>query len=121
MSSARRMRRESARLQPGKLRAVAVFAVTESGARRDQGRPELALPCPASASALPPPVPRCGEEDKSASSGLRDLRVLMEQKLAGREGSREGRGEGRAEKWQLLTKYFSVKSVFAVHFSLHKK
>lgn len=91
------MRRLSAASARQVVRAVAVFAVAQPG-ESGETRGELEPPGqPPSASALPLTVPRCGEEDKSesASSGLRDLTVLTEQKLAQREGGREGRGERR--------------------------
>ena len=66
---------------------MAVFAETQSGEEREE-RPgesrEAAQPQPP---ALPLAVPRCGEEDSPASSGLR---VLLEQKLTQREGAGGG-------------------------------
>ena len=84
-------------LQPGKLRAVAVFAATLSGEERPGERAGR------SAQPQPPALPLAGPADWRGGQ----VSLLRPERLAGaktaREGGREG-GSGEregAEKWQL--------------------
>ena len=98
------MRRESARLQPGKLRAVAVFAVTET--ERPEGRPESYSP--AQPQPQPPTLPlrSRGVERRTSQPPLAwgDTTVLMGQKLG--ERGRPGGREGGSREMATFTKYF---------------